>query len=137
MKFTGKSNSTTTLPTTVPNLRDSHRPTVRARKLKPRLTHQRRSGVPGRRRSKPETPPLKWKVKDRNKEQYGAVEDDDCNNQVDKWPKIFSQERRRIVRPETVRKLAAGVWRLQVPDAVSIGGGDKRSKDGLGFQVQF
>ncbi|VVA99007.1 unnamed protein product [Arabis nemorensis] len=130
MKFTGKSDSTATLRATVPNLRGIHRATVRARKLRPSLTRQRRSDVSGRRRrSKPETPPLKWEVEDRNR----AVEDDDCNNQVDNWAEIFSQERRRSGLPETVRKLAAGVWRLQVSDAV-YSGGDKRRRDELGFQ---
>ncbi|CAH2053230.1 unnamed protein product [Thlaspi arvense] len=130
MKFTGKSNSTATLPATLPNLTGSHKATIRARKLKPRLTRQRRSGVPGRRRSRPETPLLKWKVEDRNRERCDAVEDDDSDNQVDnKSPKIL----RRGTKPNTVRGLAAGVWRLQVPDAVSSGG-DKRSNDGLGSQ---
>ncbi|KFK39377.1 hypothetical protein AALP_AA3G236800 [Arabis alpina] len=133
MKFTGKSNSTATLPTTVPNLNDSHRAVIRARKLKPSLTRYRRSGVFGKRRSKLESSPLKWEVEDRNGERCGIVDDDDCDNEVDKWPEIFREERRRCVRPDTVRKLAAGVWRLQVSDGVSSGG-DKRKKDGLGFQ---
>ncbi|KAL1197743.1 hypothetical protein V5N11_012396 [Cardamine amara subsp. amara] len=132
MKFTGKSNSTVALPATVPNLRATTIFT-RRKARKPSLTRQRRSGVPVRRRSRPETPLFKRNVEDQNRERCGAVEDDDCNNQVNKWPQMRCQERRRSVGVDTVRKLAAGVWRLQVPDSVSSGG-DKRSRDGLGFQ---
>lgn len=37
------------------------------------------------------------------------------------------------MKPDTGRKLPAGVWRLQVPDAVSSGG-DERRMDGFRFQ---
>ncbi|CAL9221581.1 unnamed protein product [Arabidopsis halleri] len=127
MKFTGKSNSTATLPATVPNLRASHTRRVR----KPSFTRQRRSGVSVRRLRRPETPILKSKVENHNSERCVAVEDDDYEE--DDCNKMRCQERRRSVPPDTVRKLAAGVWRLRVPDAVSSGG-DKRSKDRLGFQ---
>jgi len=130
MKFTGKSNLTATLPATVPNIRDIHRRRAR----KPSFTRQRRSGVSVRRLSRPETPQLKSKVEDQNIERCGGVEDGD--NEDDDCNKMRCQERSRSVRPDTVRKLAAGVWRLRVPDAVSSGG-DKRSKDRLRFQVQL
>lgn len=106
-----------------------HRGATIRRARKRSLNRQRRSGVSVRRRSRPETPLLKSKVDDHNSERCGAAEDDDCN-------KMRFQERRTSVRPETVRKLAAGVWRLQVSDAVSSGGG-RRSRDGLGFEVQL
>ncbi|CAN6883237.1 unnamed protein product, partial [Brassica oleracea] len=117
-----KSNSTATLAAAGPNLR--------RRKMKPRSIRQRRSGV--RRRSRMDTPVLKCKAEDQNRERCGAVEedDDDWSNQVDEKP---SKEGRTSVKPYTGRKLAAGVWRLQVPDAVSSGG-DERRMDGLGFQ---
>ncbi|KAG7582678.1 hypothetical protein ISN44_As08g022460 [Arabidopsis suecica] len=127
MKFTGKSNSTATLPATVPNLRASN---IR-RARKPSFSRQRRSGVSVRRLSRPETPLLKSKVEDHNSERCVAVEDDDYEG--DDCNKMRCQERRRSVPPDTVRKLAAGVWRLRVPDDVSSGR-DKRSKDRLGFQ---
>lgn len=136
MKFTGKWNSTVTLPVTGTNLRSSHKATIR-RARKPSLTRQRRSGVPVRRGSRPVTPLLQRSVEDQNKERCVAVEDDDdCNNQINKWPTMRCQERRRSVGEDTVRKLAAGVWRLQVPDSV-YSGGDKRSRDALEFQVQL
>ncbi|KAF8103961.1 hypothetical protein N665_0182s0067 [Sinapis alba] len=102
--------------------------------MKPRSTRQRRSGVSGRRRSRQETHVVKCEAEDQNRERCGAVEeDDDWSNQVDEWPEKPSKERRSSVKPDTGRKLAAGVWRLQVPDAVSSGG-DERRMDGLGFQ---
>ncbi|EOA30026.1 hypothetical protein CARUB_v10013128mg [Capsella rubella] len=129
MKFTGKSNSTATLPATGLNLKATFR---RARK--PILAGHRRSGVVVRRRSRPETPLSKPMVGDQNSERCSAVGDDedDCNSQ---WPTTHCRERRRSLRPEpdAVRKLAAGVWRLQVPDAVTSGG-DERSKDVIRFQ---
>ncbi|KAH0852215.1 LOW QUALITY PROTEIN: hypothetical protein HID58_090903 [Brassica napus] len=122
MKFTGKKSNRRLHIT-------RRRPNPRRRKMKPRSIRQRRSGV--RRRTRPETPVLKCKAEDQNRERCGAVEEDDnVSNQVDEKP---SKEGRRSVKAETGRKLAAGVWRLQVPDAVSSGG-DERRMDRLGFQ---
>lgn len=152
MKVTGKPYPTATLPasesqtnlfTNTPDLRAIQRATsvTKRRARNPSLTRQRRSGVTGGRRSRPETPLLKWKVEDRNKERNGVVEDDDyeddgCNsNQVERET-TRRKDRRKISRPVSVRKLAAGLWRLQVPDA-SSSGGERKSKEGLGFQVQL
>lgn len=105
--------------------------------MKPRSIRQRRSGVSGRRRSRPgDNPLLRCKAEDQNRERCGAVEEDDDDwrsNQVD--DEIPSKELRRSAKPDSGRKLAAGVWRLQVPDAVSSGGDERRRRmDGLGFQ---
>lgn len=151
MKVTGKPYPTATLPATEseanlftngPDLRAIQRATTvtKRRARNPSLTRQRRSGAPSGRRSRPETPLLKWKVEDRNKDRSGVVEDDDfedarCNSQVERET-TRRKDRRKPSRPVSVRKLAAGLWRLQVPDAVSSGG-EKKRKEGLGFQVQF
>lgn len=79
---------------------------------------------------------MKCKAEDRNRERCGAVEEDedddgDWSNQGDE---VHSKEGRGSVKPYTGRKLAAGVWRLQVPDAVSSGGDERRRMDALGFQ---
>uniref|UniRef100_A0A1J3FJM4 Uncharacterized protein n=1 Tax=Noccaea caerulescens TaxID=107243 RepID=A0A1J3FJM4_NOCCA len=148
MKVTGKPYPTATLPaseseanlfTNGPDLRAIQRATTvtKRRARNPSLTRQRRSGAPGGRRSRPETPLLKWKVEDRNKDRSGVVEDDDyedarCNSQVERET-TRRKDRRKPSRPVSVRKLAAGLWRLQVPDAVSSGG-EKKRKEGLGFQ---
>lgn len=149
MKVTGKPYPTATLPaselqaklfTNAPDLRAIQRVTKR-RARNPSLTRQRISGASGGRRSRPETPLLKWKVEDRNKERGGGVvedddyEDDGCNNnQVERSETTRRKDRRKISRPVSVRKLAAGLWRLQVPDA-SSSGGERKGKEGLGFQV--
>ncbi|CAN8268949.1 unnamed protein product [Cochlearia groenlandica] len=132
MKFTGKSNPIPTLSNTGPNLEEA---TVKPRKLKPSLIRHRRSVFSGRRRSRPETPLSKPKPEDQIKDRFSTVEeedDDDCSNRISKFSTTIHRHERR----DTVRKLAAGVWRLQVSDAVSSGGGDKkRSNDVLlGFQ---
>ncbi|CAH8353647.1 unnamed protein product [Eruca vesicaria subsp. sativa] len=89
--------------------------------MKPRSIRQRRSGK--RRRSRPASPQLKCKPEDQNREDV----DWSNHNQVD--------EPRTSVKPDTGRKLAAGAWRLQVPDASVSSGRDKKSReDGLGFQ---
>ncbi|CAH2036353.1 unnamed protein product [Thlaspi arvense] len=88
MKVTGKPYPTAALPasesetnlfTNGPDLRALQRATsvTKRRARNPSLTRQRRSGAPGGRRSRPETPLLKWKVEDRNRERGGVVEDDD------------------------------------------------------------
>ncbi|KAG7600111.1 hypothetical protein ISN44_As06g042410 [Arabidopsis suecica] len=151
MKVTGKPYSTATLPAFEsdknlfshgPDLRAIQRATTvtKRRARNPSLTRQRRSVASGGRRSRPETPLLKWKVEDRNKERSGVVEDDDyeddgCsnNNQVARSETTRRKDRRKISRPVSVRKLAAGLWRLQVPDA-SSSGGERKGKEGLGFQ---
>lgn len=153
MKVTGKPYTTATLPasesetnlfTNGPDLKAIQRATTTVTRLRarnPSLTRQRRSGAPGGRRSRPETPLLKWRVEDRNRERGGVVEDDDYeddggnNNQVEREI-TRRKDRRKTSRPVSVRKLAAGLWRLQVPDAVSSGG-ERKGKEGLGFQVQF
>jgi len=149
MKVTGKPYSTATLPAFEsdknlfshgPDLRAIQRATTvtKRRARNPSLTRQRRSGPSGGRRSRPETPLLKWKVEDRNKERSGVVEDDDYeddNHQVARSETTRRKDRRKIARPVSVRKLAAGLWRLQVPDA-SSSGGERKGKEGLGFQVQ-
>ncbi|CAN8321418.1 unnamed protein product [Cochlearia groenlandica] len=152
MKLTGKpyptatspsSESKTNLFTTVPDLKSIQRatPVTKRRARNPSLTRQRRSGVAGGRRSRPETPLLKWKVEDRNKERGdGGVAEDDDYYEDDKEEeeeiarRSRRKDRRKTSRPVSVRKLAAGLWRLQVSDAVSSGGGDRKGKEGLGFQ---
>ncbi|VVB00626.1 unnamed protein product [Arabis nemorensis] len=146
MKVTGKPYTTATLPSleSETNLFNSGSDlkaiqraatttttvVTRRRARNPSLTRHRRSGASGGRRSRPETPLLKWKVEDRNKERNGVVEDDDYEVERETSRR---KDRRKISRPVSVRKLAAGLWRLQVPDVVSSGG-DRKGKEGLGFQ---
>ncbi|CAN6930919.1 unnamed protein product [Brassica oleracea] len=143
MKVTGKpyptatlqaSESETKLFTNPPDLRAIQRATTvtKRRARNPSLTRQRRSAAPGGRRSRPETPLLKWKVEDRNRERGGVVEEDD-DYEDERETTSRRKDRRKTTRPVSARKLAAGLWRLQVPDAV-VSGGERKVKEGLGFQ---
>lgn len=145
MKVTGKPYPTATLPTSnpdtnlftnPPDLRAIQRATTvtKRRARNPSLTRQRRSAAPGGRRSRPETPLLKWKVEDRKTERGGGVvEEEDDDYEDERETSTRRKDRRKTARPVSVRKLAAGLWRLQVPDAV-VGGGERKGKEGLGFQ---
>ncbi|CAH8335363.1 unnamed protein product [Eruca vesicaria subsp. sativa] len=145
MKVTGKPYQTATLPnsnsetnlfTNPPDLRALQRATTvtKRRARNPSLTRQRRSAVPGGRRSRPETPLLKWKVEDRKTERGGVVVEEDDDYEDEREATSRRKDRRKTTRPVSVRKLAAGLWRLQVPDAVVSGGGERKVKEGLGFQ---
>lgn len=146
MKVTGKpyptatlqaSESETKLFTNPPDLRAIQRATTTVTKRRarnPSLTRQRRSAAPGGRRSRPETPLLKWKVEDRKTERGGGVVEEDDDYEDERETSTRRKDRRKTTRPVSVRKLAAGLWRLQVPDAV-VSGGERKVKEGLGFQV--
>lgn len=145
MKVTGKpyptatlqaSESETKLFTNPPDLRAIQRATTvtKRRARNPSLTRQRRSAAPGGRRSRPETPLLKWKVEDRKTERGGSVVEEDDDYEDERETTSRRKDRRKTTRPVSVRKLAAGLWRLQVPDAV-VSGGERKVKEGLGFQV--
>ncbi|CAN1242945.1 Uncharacterized protein At5g41620 [Linum perenne] len=93
------------------------------------------------RRSRPDTPLLKWKID----EGGGADEDGDDAGEDDKLRRNSKDEARRGSRHKSsvssvsARKLVAGLWRLQSPEpAVGSGGcrGVERRirSDGLGFQ---
>ncbi|XP_010545507.1 PREDICTED: uncharacterized protein LOC104817854 [Tarenaya hassleriana] len=151
MKVTGKLHSTAVpataflasealVQTTGSDLKAIHRATTvtRRKARNPSLTRQRRSGALGGRRSRPETPLLKWKVEDKAKERSNGVEDDDfedagCNDQETERETARRRGRRKSGKLVSVRKIAAGLWRLQVPESIS-GGGERRSRDRLGFQ---
>ncbi|RID56877.1 hypothetical protein BRARA_F00296 [Brassica rapa] len=144
MKVTGKpyptatlqaSESETKLFTNPPDLRAIQRATTvtKRRAKNPSLTRQRRSAAPGLRRSRPETPLLKWKVEDRKTERGGGVVEEDDDYEDERETTSRRKDRRKTTRPVSVRKLAAGLWRLQVPDAV-VSGGERKVKEGLGFQ---
>jgi len=78
-------------------------------------------------RSRPETPLLKWKIHDKNNEE----------KEKPSSPVKLSRRTGRNVKKQTelgfsARRLAAGLWRLQHPEMV-VGGSQKR----FGFQVNF
>lgn len=84
---------------------------------------------------------LKWKIEDPGSEANGVQQEEDEK----KLPLESSQRgrfrgskgRKAVV---SARKLAAGIWRLQLQEAVASegrNGGHRRTEDLLGFQVIF
>lgn len=139
MKITGKpqlpatfpaSVSTKTLKAASPDsdlqykLASTRRPSRRLARTPTRL---RRPGASSGRRSRPETPLLRWNV-----------DGGDRNDRVEEDQKSARECRRRSHRrgqDEVVvssRKLAAGLWRLQMPEMAAGAGGAR-----LGLQVSF
>lgn len=81
-------------------------------------------------RSRPETPLLKWKIHDK-------INDSIEEKEKPSSPVKLSRRTGRNVKKQTelgfsARRLAAGLWRLQQPEVV-VGGSQKWS----GFQVKF
>ncbi|GKV38829.1 hypothetical protein SLEP1_g46694 [Rubroshorea leprosula] len=131
MKVTGKPDLPATFSGKNPSDADLKHTTWR-RTRNPSLTRVKRVGAQVGRRSRPETPLLKWKVEDREREKdrTGGVDDEDEGGG---WRRS-SSGRRKGATTVSARKLAAGLWRLQLPERVAVGGGERRG-DRLGFQV--
>lgn len=81
----------------------------------------------GKRSSRPETPLLRWK--------FNEVGDDNngVNMEENESPPVAAEPGRRNSRKMksivSARKLAAGIWRMQLPEVPTAGGGER-----LGFQ---
>ncbi|KAJ9153781.1 hypothetical protein P3X46_027184 [Hevea brasiliensis] len=140
MKITGKSHSTATFPGNYitskaqnpqphPDLKTSLKPRRRTRN--PSLTRSKRTGTPLGRRSRPETPFLKWKIEDRERNVRVEEHEDELEEKLETCAR---KGRRKITRAVSARKLAAGLWRLQLPETMAAGTGERRRRDQLGFQ---
>ncbi|XAR56687.1 hypothetical protein NMG60_11037262 [Bertholletia excelsa] len=98
----------------------------------------KRDGAPTGKRSRPETPLLRWKF------DAGEAESTDPPGKEERLPPEIGRKGRRRVRGTTkegavsVRKLAAVLWRLLLPEVPSCGGGGDRATvpkvDHLGFR---
>lgn len=137
MKATGKPHSTETFtgnyitskaqnPQPHPDLKP------RRRTRNPSLTRSKRNGTPVGRRSRPETPFLKWKIEDRERNVRVEEDDDELEEKLQTGAR---KGRRKISSSVSARKLAAGLWRLQLPDTLATGTGERKRRDRLGFQV--
>ncbi|OMP04413.1 hypothetical protein COLO4_09660 [Corchorus olitorius] len=137
MKVTGKA----TLPATFSgrNHTDADlRPTT---KRKARNTRWKRVGAQGvGRRSRPETPLLKWKMeeKERAREKGGGGGSGEVEQELEEEEEGGRRgggrgRRKKAASTVSARKLAAGLWRLQLPETVTAGAGEKR-RDRLGFK---
>lgn len=132
MKITGNSHYPSSFPVAKaldPSSNLDLRPT-RRKTRNPSLTRLRKHGAAGQRRSRPETPLLKWKVEE-YREKNRKVEAEEEDDAADAGRKTRRKERkgRSVV---SARKLAAGLWRLQLPENVAGGAGE--NVDRLGFQ---
>ena len=76
------------------------------------------------------------KERERGREKGGEVEEE--LEDVEAGSRRGGGQRRRSKGASTssARKLAAGLWRLQLPEAVTFDGGERR-RDRLGFKVIF
>ncbi|KAD5507657.1 hypothetical protein R6Q59_031555 [Mikania micrantha] len=131
MKITGKTNLPAVIPSKVVNLTpDSdliQKPI--SRKQSSRRTRNssggvrlKRDGVPtaGKRISRPETPLLRWNFVE-GKEEEDEVESEKQSDSGRKSGRK-SGRRGRDVASVSARKLAAGIWRLQLPEVRVTGG---------------
>lgn len=144
MKITGKPHSTATFPGNSitskaqnPQPHPDLKPQRQTRNRNPTLTRSKRAGTPvGRRsRSRSETPFLKWKIED--KERNIQVQEDEVEHEHELEEKLESGARkgnRKISKAVSARKLAAGLWRLQLPETVAGSTGKRKGKERLGFQ---
>ncbi|CAA0833655.1 Unknown protein [Striga hermonthica] len=65
---------------------------------------------PARRGSRPETPLLRWRFDEGGGESFPAAEEDKSGGEAGR------KSRRRIIPGVSARKLAAGLWRLHMPE---------------------
>ena len=128
-------------PRTDSDLQAGLRPRKPARKRPrtPGLGRLKRAGASNGRRSRPETPLLKWKV---DKSEVINGEEVSSAAAAEEEQETERRDRRRGRRGSaaaaattvSARKLAAGLWRLQIPETAVSGGDGKRSAK-LGFEV--
>ncbi|XP_065862377.1 uncharacterized protein [Euphorbia lathyris] len=141
MKITGKPYSTATFPGNSISSKAQNplphpdlKPCRQTRN--PSLTRLKRTGTPvGRRsrsRSRPETPLLKWKIEDKGRNVGVEQHEEELEEKIESG--AARKGRRKISRQVSARKLAAGLWRLQLPETVASGTAERRTRDRLGFQ---
>lgn len=94
---------------------------------------KREGGQAAGKRSRPETPLLQWKFID-NREKDDSVQDEKLTSEIGRRSGRKVKGGRDVV--VSARKLAAGLWRLQLPEVPSNGGelASVPRNDGLGFQ---
>ncbi|KAL1811465.1 uncharacterized protein LOC108227907 [Daucus carota subsp. sativus] len=92
----------------------------------------RRDGAPTGRRSRPETPLLKWKVDDKVKDTVKVHDSVDGDKSAADSGRKMRRDKPVLI---SARKLAAGLWRLQVPKSLGTEAEDGVSNRELGFQA--
>lgn len=140
MKITGRPAvpASNPAPAPVKSLKPHHRPDLLPSRAfhgpHCRRTRLRRVGTPtGKRNSRPETPLLEWKTEERDKNALSIGDEAS--------PLEARRRRRQKDVPVSARKLAAVLWRLNLPESVvpSGGGGSLPRRNGgevlLGFWI--
>ncbi|KAK7276826.1 hypothetical protein RIF29_17972 [Crotalaria pallida] len=97
----------------------------------PSRTRLKRFGAPTGKRSRPETPLLKWKLNDEEEEQDHRHADSPLADPGRRPCRNSKQKQGEV--PVSARRLAAGLWRLHMPE-MEMNGGYRRSEDRLGLQ---
>ncbi|XP_040942930.1 probable DNA double-strand break repair Rad50 ATPase isoform X2 [Gossypium hirsutum] len=141
MKVTGKASLPATFSGRNPTDADL-KPTTKRKARNRRWKRVGGTPVVGR-RSRPETPLLKWKVeereKERGKEKGRGVEEeleDEVEEEENGGRRGGGRGHRRKGAPKvSARKLAAGLWLLQLPETVTSSVAERRS-DRLGFKIE-
>ena len=114
-----------------------HRPTTTRKKTRaPGSARLKRAGLPTGKRSRPETPLLKWKIDQGPEERQGHGERRNDQNAPEE-ERVDGGRRKGRKGKEALlsaRKLAAGLWRLQSPET---GSGVPGRNGQLGFQVSL
>ena len=144
MKISGKFQHPPTFPGNIAlkiqnpspdsDLQPPRAPSYRTARRRPRTpaTRLRKNGAPNGRRSRPETPLLKWKTHEKEKNDVPLEE----NEEYEKRKCRKGKKQREVV--VSARKLATGLWRLQLPEALMVENGgrsSRRNEDRLGLQV--
>ncbi|TYJ48724.1 hypothetical protein E1A91_A01G083800v1 [Gossypium mustelinum] len=141
MKVTGKSSMPATFSGRNPTDADL-KPTTKRKARNRRWKRVGGTPVVGR-RSRPETPLLKWKVEEREKErgkEKGRGVEEELEDEVEEEEKGGRRgggrgHRRKGASKVSARKLAAGLWRLQLPETLTSSVAERRS-DRLGFKIE-
>lgn len=144
MKFSRRQDLPGTLPAKVlnptPDLdllhRSNPRKPPRRKTRTPKFsapgTRVSRSGTPAGKRSRPETPLLKWKFDERVKVVTNEKSQTEECDRAGGSRKVKKGSEAAVA--VSARKIAAGIWRLQLPEVVGERSGRKKNEDRPGNQ---
>ena len=123
MKVSGKPENSISLKTRNPSPDSDLQPpkASSSNRRRPRtpLAQFRKNGAPTGRRSRPETPLLKWKTHEKGKND-DPLEDDENKSSAGFGGGRAKGNKKQKEAVVSVRKLAAGLWRLQLPETTAV-----------------
>ena len=127
-----KKPSKPTFPLPDSDLQLERPPSARRKTRASGLPRLKRAGFPSGKRSRPETPLLKWKIEDNEDDRERRKDQNDLDEEREEGARRDTRKGRKGREvPMSARKLAAGLWRLQLPEM-----GVERRTAQLGFQVR-